>query len=189
VKNKDRSLKYQLINPKLKADEAQVALRAVVETPRGSRHKFALDPDIGAFVLKQTLASGLTWPYDYGFIPCTLGKDGDPLDVIVLMDEPTFPGCVLTVRLLGVIGLEKNGIENNRFVGCLLPRTETSLSTDGYATIGDLPAKLLSEVKNFLCQYSEEEGNRIELTGDGDVEAATTLVQAGQAAFDDTDDD
>ncbi len=183
MKKTKRSLKYQFIDPKLTVDGADVTLRAVIETPRGSRHKFALDPEIGALVLKQTLASGLSWPYDYGFIPQTLGKDGDPLDIIVLMDEPTFSGCVLTVRLLGVIGLEKNGVENNRFVAVMLPSTETSLSTDGYETLENLPPKLLDEIQNFLCQYSEEKGNKIELTGDGDPSAALEQIRAGQRAF------
>src|SRR5580692_11209712 len=97
MKKSKRSLKYQYIDPKIKSEAERVTLRAVIETPRGSRHKFALDADIGALTLKQTLASGLSWPYDFGFIPSTKGKDDDPLDIIVLMDEPTFPGCVLPV--------------------------------------------------------------------------------------------
>ncbi len=184
MKKTKRSLKYQYIDPKISAGGDGVTLRAVVETPRGSRHKFALDAEIGALTLKQTLASGLAWPYDYGFIPSTLGKDGDPLDIIVLMDEPTFPGCVLDVRLLGVIGMEKNGVENDRFVGMLLPRKETSLSTDGYRELADLPPKLLDEIRNFLCQYSEEEGNDLKLTGERDYTAALERIEDGRRAFD-----
>ena len=70
MKNKERSLKYHLISPEVHVG-SPATLRAVVETPRGSRHKFALDPKIGALVLRQTLASGLSWPYDYGFVPQT----------------------------------------------------------------------------------------------------------------------
>jgi inorganic pyrophosphatase len=184
MKKKGRSLKYQLIDPKFEPDVPDVTLRAVIETPRGSRHKFALDTEIGALTLKQTLASGLSWPYDYGFIPRTVGADGDPLDIIVLMDEPTFPGCVLRVRLLGTIGLTEDGVENNRFVSCLLPAEETSLSTDGYETIDDLPKKLLDEIQNFLYQYSEEKGHKIELTGVKDLVSSVTLVRSGLAAFD-----
>jgi inorganic pyrophosphatase len=183
MKKTKRSLKYQCIDPKVNADGDGVTLRAVVETPRGSRHKFALDVEIGALTLKQTLASGLAWPYDYGFIPSTLGKDGDPLDIIVLMDEPTFPGCVVKVRLLGVIGMEKNGVENDRFVGMLLPSEETSLSTDGYRRLSDLPPKLLAEIKSFLCEYSEEKGNDLKLTGEHDEAAALASIEDGARAF------
>ena len=184
MKTKELSLKYHLLSPEVRKSSPPT-LRAVVETPRGSRHKFALDPKIGAITLKQTLASGFSWPYDYGFIPSTLGQDGDPLDMLVLMDEPTFPGCILTVRLLGVIGLRKNGVENDRFVGSLIPSVETSLSTDGYNRIEDLPQKLLHEVEEFLKNYSEEKGNRIELTGVRGPSEALTAVAAGQRAFED----
>jgi len=188
MKKSKRSLKYQQIDPKIKADGERITLRVVIETPRGSRHKFALDTEIGAFALKQTLASGLSWPYDYGFIPSTVGKDGDALDVIVLMDEPTFSGCVLPVDLLGVIGLEEDGVENNRFVAVLSPSDETSLSTDGYHNLSDLPPKLLAEIRNFLCQYSEEKGHKIELTGDNDKAEALKLITAGRHAYDPDDD-
>jgi inorganic pyrophosphatase len=189
MKQKRISLKYQWIDPQLHAEHGTVTLRAVVETPRGSRHKFALDPQLGAFTLKQTLASGLAWPYDYGFIPRTKGDDGDPLDILVLMDEATFSGCVLTVRVLGKIGLRKNGVENDRFVSCLLPSTETSLSTDGYARIDDIPKKLLSEIQEFLCNYSEQRGNVLELTGVRGVEDAVAVIEAGMRAFKDGEED
>ena len=189
MKQKNTSLKYDHISPKLDVDGREASVRAVVETQRGSRHKYALDPKIGAFVLKQTLASGLVWPYEYGFIPQTRGADGDCLDIIVLMGEPTFSGCVLTVRLLGYIGLRQNGVENNRFVGCLLPSAETSLSTDGYKTIKDLPEKLLKEIQDFLKEYSEERGDEIELTGCEGVRKAVSLIEIGERAFADAGDD
>jgi inorganic pyrophosphatase len=138
----------------------------------GQPHTYALDPDIGAFVLKETLASGLSWPYDYGFIPQTTGQDDDPLDIIVLMDEPSFPGCVLTARLLGVIGLKKDGVENPRFVSCLVPRAETALSTDGYRSIKDLPKSCYETSKTFSKSIAKRKGTTIELTGCSGVEQA-----------------
>ena len=140
-------------------------LRVVVETPRGSRHKYAWNEDIRAFELRFTLPSGMTWPYDYGFIPGTKGEDGDPLDVLVLMDEPTFAGCVLRVRLLGAFNVEKNGKRNDRYLACLLPSQEASLSTDGYRTIEDLPEQLLGEMESFLTMYSVQKGNQVRVTG------------------------
>jgi len=72
--------------------------RVVIETPKGSRNKFAFDPDEHIFHLKRVLPSGMEFPYDFGFVPSTKADDGDPIDVLVLMDEPAFPGCVLSCR-------------------------------------------------------------------------------------------
>src|SRR5689334_12872558 len=78
-------------------------LCVVVETPKGSRNKYEFDPERGIFKLKKVLPAGMSFPYDFGFVPRTLAEDGDPIDVLVLMDQPAFPGCVLTCRLIGVI--------------------------------------------------------------------------------------
>lgn len=153
-------------------------LRVVVETPRGSRHKYAWDEKISAFVLRFTLPSGMTWPYDYGFIPRTKGEDGDPLDVLVLMDEPTFPGCVLRVRLIGAFSVEKNGKRNDRYVACLLPGQEASLSTDGYKTIEDLPEQLLAEMESFLTMYSAQKGNEVHVLGRTDANRSIAAVRS-----------
>src|SRR5919201_4119167 len=78
-------------------------LRVVIETPKGSRNKFAFNPSERVFELKKVLPVGMTFPYDFGFLPSTKADDGDPIDVLVLMDEPAFPGCVLKCRPIGVI--------------------------------------------------------------------------------------
>lgn len=91
---------------------------AVIESPAGTRHKYAFEPEYGIMRLKMTLAEGLMWPYDYGFIPQTLGDDGDPIDILVLNEAPTFSGCLLDVRVIGGILLKKNGVKNNRLVAC-----------------------------------------------------------------------
>jgi len=156
---------YASLDPMLRENDDKYVLRVVVETPRGSRHKFAWEPKLEAFVLKQTLSSGLSWPYDYGFIPQTLGDDGDPLDILVLMDEGTFTGCVFEARLLGGFDMTKNGVENPRFIAALTPHKEVSLSTDGYDRLDDLPKPLLNEIETFLTTYSEERGNEIVCKG------------------------
>jgi inorganic pyrophosphatase len=78
-------------------------LQVIIETPAGSRNKFAFDPDQKIFALKKVLPAGMSFPYDFGFLPQTLAPDGDPLDVLLLMDEPAFPGCAVPARLIGVI--------------------------------------------------------------------------------------
>ena len=84
------------LNP-LDSDDKQI-LRVVVETPKGSRNKFAFDPDQHLFHLKKVLPTGMAFPYDFGFVPSTEAEDGDPIDVLILMDGPAFPGCVLKCR-------------------------------------------------------------------------------------------
>src|SRR5437588_5173258 len=95
-------------------------IRVVIETPKGSRNKFAYDPDEHIFELKKVLPTGMTFPYDFGFVPSTQADDGDPIDVLVLMDEPAFPGCVLNCRPIGVIegeqGDKKDKERNDRIV-------------------------------------------------------------------------
>jgi inorganic pyrophosphatase len=134
---------------------------AVIETPAGIRHKFAFEPKYGIMRLKMTLAEGLMWPYDYGFIPQTLADDGDPVDVLVLNDAPTFSGCLLHVRIVGGILIKKNGEENDRFVACPARQKGVSLKTDAFDDIDDIPKDTLEGIERFLVEYSEEEGNKI----------------------------
>jgi inorganic pyrophosphatase len=95
-------------------------LTVIIETPKGSRNKYAYDPDERIFALRKVLPAGMAFPYDFGFVPSTLADDGDPLDVLVLMDEPAFAGCKLTCRLVGVIegeqGDKKKPERNDRIV-------------------------------------------------------------------------
>src|SRR5918998_6594209 len=97
-------------------------LNAIIETPKGSRNKYDFDEDAGLFKLGGVLPSGAVFPFDFGFVPSTVGGDGDPLDVLVLMDEPAFTGCLVRVRLLGVIEAEQTEqdgetMRNDRLVG------------------------------------------------------------------------
>jgi inorganic pyrophosphatase len=102
-------------------------LRVVIETPKGSRNNFALDPKEHIFELKKVLPAGMMFPYDFGFVPSTKADDGDPLDVLALMDEPAFAGCVLSCRPIGVIegeqGIKK--IKSAMTVSSQLRRTHT----------------------------------------------------------------
>src|SRR3954467_11576289 len=78
-------------------------INVIIETPRGSGSKFKYEPSLGMVVLHSSLPKGMEFPYDYGFIPSTLGGDGDPLDALVLLDTPVFPGCLVKARLIGII--------------------------------------------------------------------------------------
>src|SRR5215204_2448336 len=131
------------------------SLTVVIETPKGSRNKFAFDPKRGIFELKKVLPAGMSFPYDFGFVPSTVAGDGDPIDVLVLMDEPAFPGCVLTCRLVGVIegeAIEDGDAErNDRLIG-----VETG--THSFATVKtlkDLGDSFVSELEAFFVNYHE----------------------------------
>src|SRR5580658_10792603 len=84
-------------------DKKSGLLQVIIETPAGSRNKFAFDPEQGIFTLKKVLPAGMVFPYDFGFLPQTLASDGDPIDVLLLMVEPAFSGCAVRARLIGVI--------------------------------------------------------------------------------------
>src|SRR4030095_8345221 len=86
---------------------AEDSVRVIIETPKGSRNKFKYDPVSRMFKLSKVLPEGMVFPYDFGFVPLTKGDDGDRLDVLVLMDEPTFPGCLLECKLVGVLEAEQ----------------------------------------------------------------------------------
>lgn len=151
--------------PAYASDGPEKLVNAVIETPAQIRHKFAFEPKYGIMVLKLTLAEGLAWPYDYGFIPQTLAEDGDPTDVLVINDAPTFSGCLLEVRILGAILLKKNGVVNNRLVACPKKRPGVTLKTDQFEKLSDIPKDMLEGIERFLVEYSEVEGNKIEFDG------------------------
>jgi inorganic pyrophosphatase len=156
---------------------------AVIETPAGVRHKYAFEPEYGIMRLKSTLAEGLMWPYDYGFIPQTLGDDGDPIDVLVLNDAPTFSGCLLEVRIIGGILIKKNDVENNRLVACPRRRKGIALKTDAFDKLDDMPDETVKGIERFLVEYSEEEGNKISLGGKCSRKEAYDLIKSAHKRF------
>ncbi|HKB89264.1 MAG TPA: inorganic diphosphatase [Opitutaceae bacterium] len=133
-------------------------IQVVIETPKGSRNKYAFDQDQRVFELKKVLPAGMAFPYDFGFIPRTLGEDGDPLDVLVLMDEPAFPGCVLKCRLIGIIegeqGDKKKKERNDRIVAV----EKRNHSWADIKVIDDLGKKFMEELEEFFVNYHELSG-------------------------------
>ncbi len=180
-KNAVNPTNYDMI-PAFVPDERDLAF-AVIETPAQTRHKYAFEPKYGIMLLKMTLAEGLAWPYDYGFIPQTLGDDGDPVDVLVLNDAPTFSGCLLQVRMLGAILLKKNGVENNRLVACPKRHKGVTLRTDAFDKLSDVPKDMMSGIERFLVDYSEEEGNKITFEGTASRSDAFDLIRKGEKRF------
>lgn len=101
-------------------NEEEQSIRVVVETPRGSRNKYKFDPDLSTYSLNRVLPEGMVFPYDFGFIPQTKADDGDPLDVLLIMDAPAFPGCLVDCRIIGVVEGEQTEegetVRNDRLI-------------------------------------------------------------------------
>jgi inorganic pyrophosphatase len=179
-----KPLSFDHIPPFYTKDENEPnGINLIVETPRGGRHKFALDEEFGVMELRRTVPAGQIWPCDFGFIPQTIGGDGDAIDVALLIDEPCFPGCLVRARVLGVIGLRKNGEQNDRLLACPISLPGAGSIWDDVRTIHDVSPRVLRELEKFLEAYQIFEGNEIELTGISDENAAFQLVREAHATW------
>ena len=138
--SKNRTSRNSLANPsRLRPldKEDKKLIRVVIETPKGSRNKYAFDPEEKVFELKKVLPAGMDFPYDFGFVPSTKADDGDPVDVLVLMDEPAFTGCVLICRIIGIIEGEQGDKKERKETIALLrsKKTITAGRTSSTSTI------------------------------------------------------
>jgi inorganic pyrophosphatase len=135
-------------------------LRVVIETPKGSRTKFAFNTDDRVFELKKVLPAGMAFPYDFGFVPSTKADDGDPVDVLVLMDEPAFPGCVLKCRPIGVIqgeqAAKKKKVRNDRIIAV----QKDAHSWADIKSVGDLGKQFVQELEEFFVDYHKLSGEQ-----------------------------
>jgi inorganic pyrophosphatase len=141
-------------------------VRVVIETSKGSRTKLTFDEKLEVFVVKKVLPEGMTFPFDFGFIPSTLGGDGDPLDVLVLMDEPVATGIVVPSRLVGVIEArqtERDGEteDNDR----LLAVASVSNLFRDVKKLAHLPEAMVDQIEHFFVSYNEQAGKRFEPVG------------------------
>ena len=141
-------------------------IAVVIETPKGARTKLAYDPDREAFVVEKVLPEGMSFPFDFGFIPSTLADDGDPLDVLVLMDEPVISGAIVPSRLIGLIEAmqtEKNGEseENDRVIAI----SDACQLFAEVKKMADLPEAVTEQIEKFFVNYNKEEGKKFEVKG------------------------
>ncbi|MBA3649965.1 MAG: inorganic diphosphatase [Chthoniobacterales bacterium] len=152
-------------------------LNAVIDTPKGSRNKYSYREKTGLFELSGVLPAGAVFPFDFGFIPQTLGGDGDPLDVLVLMDEAAFVGCIVPARLLGVIEAKQtekgNTVRNDRLIAVAVdsPAHENLRSLEGLAE------QRLHEIEHFFISYNEAKGKKFEPLGRFGPERARALIE------------
>ena len=128
-------------------------IEVVVEIPKGSRNKYEMDHDSGVIRLDRMLFTATQYPADYGFVDRTLGEDGDPLDALILLDEPTFPGCHVRARPVGVFWMTDEAGPDAKILCVVASDQRWSHVTD----LPDLPAFLLNEIEHFFHVYKDLE--------------------------------
>ena len=144
-----------------RGDQNDDQLLCFVEIPKGSRNKYEYDEDLGAIMLDRFLFSSMVYPTDYGFIPDTLGEDGDALDAMVCVSEPTFPGCVIPVKAIALFRMEDDkGVDDK--VLCV-PISDPAWNT--LDELEDLPAQLQQEIEHFFSVYKDLEQKKVKVDG------------------------
>jgi inorganic pyrophosphatase len=133
----------------------------IVEIPKGSRNKYEYGKELGVIKLDRVLFSSLHYPGDYGLIPRTLYDDGDALDVLVMINEPTFPGCIIEARPIGLFKMLDQGVADNKVLA--VPARDPIF--DDYQDIKDIPQHFLKEVAHFFEVYKDLEGKRAQPIG------------------------
>ena len=155
----------------------------IVEIPKGSRNKYEYQEDTGVIKLDRVLYSSIHYPGDYGLIPRTFCGDGDPLDILVMTNHPTFPGCLIEARPIGVFRMRDAGLTDDKVLA--VPATDPIFND--YHDIGDIPQHFLAEVAHFFQVYKDLEKVGIEAIGWESVAAAheviTQAIQLFEAQF------
>jgi inorganic pyrophosphatase len=196
-------------NPTSLADPYQLKpfaddlVQVIIETPKGCRNKYAYDHEQGIFALRKVLPEGMVFPHDFGFLPQTLADDGDPIDVLLLMDVPAFSGCLIPARLIGVMegeqiedlqggkaGDKKNGSKKAGKKGSVKKTRNDRLVAIAQAThtfaniqkLADLPEQFRKELEAFFVNYHGLEGKKFNLLGYKGADIAMDLVKKAQKA-------
>ena len=146
---------------------------AVIEIPKGSRNKYEYDKDMEAFALDRVLYSPFFYPAEYGIIPKTLYDDGDPMDILVLMNQPTFPGCVIETRPIGIMRMIDSGDKDDKILG--VPVNDPMFKDVN--DIGDIPGHLLDEIAHFFKEYKYLEGKTTEVIGWENAQKAFEAIE------------
>jgi len=165
-------------------DPEKCACRIIIETPKCARNKFAYDPESELFELKGLLPEGMSFPFDFGFVPRTLGEDGDPLDVMVLMDEPAHVGCLVHVRIVGVIGATQTEDGKTEANDRLLAVSLHSYDHQDIEDIDDVNKTLLEQVEEFFISYNKQRGKKFKVTELAGPKNAMKVLKQGMRAFD-----
>lgn len=158
------------------------SLICVVEIPKGSRNKYEYDPELGAIKLDRFISASVVYPTDYGYVPQTLAPDGDPLDVLVCVSEPTFPGCVVVAKAVGLFKMsdEKGADDHVVCVPCNDP------GWNDFNDVDDLPRLLRAEIGHFFSVYKDlDHGRYSDVGGWAGRDAALETIEKARRAFED----
>jgi inorganic pyrophosphatase len=159
--------------------DAPRVVNAIIEIPTNERNKYELDKDLGIFRLDRVLYSAVHYPGDYGFLPRTLGDDGDPLDVLVLMKIPVFTGCLVECRPIGLFHLIDKGKGDEKVLA--VPMRDPY--SDHIQSLEDIPPHTLKEVEHFFQVYKDLEGVSTRTRGFEGVEEAQATIERAQALY------
>jgi inorganic pyrophosphatase len=154
-------------------------VHAIVEIPKGSKNKYEYDPELEMFVLDRVLHSAVHYPAAYGFIPQTLWDDGDPLDVLIMISEHTFPGCLVDIRPIGVLQMEDDKGGDDK----LLAVASHDPHFDEIRTLNDVPSHTLKEYEHFFLTYKDLEKKKVITRGWKDEKVAIESVKRGNDLY------
>jgi inorganic pyrophosphatase len=153
------------------------SVRVVIETPKGCGNKYKFDPELGAFLLSRVLPEGMIFPYDFGFVPSTEGDDGDPIDVLLLMDQPAFPGCIIESRLIGVIEGEQEEEGKRERNDRLIAVANENRTYSDLKNISDMNKVLLRDIGEFFVNYHRLRGTKFKVLGTKGPKQAQRLLE------------
>jgi inorganic pyrophosphatase len=142
------------------AGKQRGVVMAVIETPGGSRNKFKYDENLGFYALSGVLPEGMVFPHAFGFVPRTKAEDGDPEDILIIMDEPTFTGCVVPSRLIGVMEAEQTEAGKTERNDRLIAVPDQSRDYSDVNSLDDLNSNMLKEIEQFFITYNKERGKK-----------------------------
>jgi inorganic pyrophosphatase len=163
--------RFAAVQPRMNPP-ASASLTVFVEIPAGTRNKYEYDEQLGGLVLDRRLFTSMSYPADYGFVEGTLAEDGDPLDALVLTAEPTFPGCRIRARTIGIFHMEDENGSDDKLV--CVPLADTVYG--GLADAEEIPSSLREEIEHFFQAYKTLEGKPTRTFGFGSRERGETIL-------------
>lgn len=162
-------------------DNLPEEVNVIIEIPRGCGNKYEYDKDSEHFFLDRVQPTVMKQPYDYGFVPHTLSDDGDPIDALVVIDEPLYPGVVVPSRVVGLLKMIDDGDEDEKLV-CVASEDK---NYDHIHVLDDLGEHFQKKVRHYFERYKDLQNKEVEITGWGDAAEAQKAIEAAQANYQD----
>ncbi len=160
-------------------DKIQDVVDAIIEIPYRSRNKYEVDTTTGKVRLDRVLYSAMGYPAEYGYIENTLAPDGDPMDILVIGTEPTYPGCIVPARIVGYLVMTDDGKKDYKLIGV----TDCDPRYNEVKELNDLPTFTLDEIKNFFENYKKLQNIKVTVSGYHGKEDALKLIDKARKAY------